>query len=261
MNSENSSKDQKTDLQILLAEDSILNQKIALHIFQEMGYVPDVVANGLDVIKALVRQDYDIIFMDLLMPEMDGLEVTRTIVENWPAYKRPKIIAMTAYDRQSGREKCLEAGMDGFITKPIKAKEIRSVLEQWGKKMDDSQPRAADTSSQSQIAPILNLDTLAPLQMNKDFFSGLIDTFLEDSLKYVTNIQQAEQKGDVATLVYVAHSLKGASRSLGAENLGNICEQIEIKGKKNELTNIDTLLDQLEKSFNQTCIELKKIAW
>ena len=107
-------------LRILLAEDNPVNQKVAMHILKRMGYRADVAANGKEVIEALHRQPYDAILMDVQMPEMDGLEATRYICNNWELSQRPRIIAMTANAMQGDKEICLEAGMDDYISKPIR---------------------------------------------------------------------------------------------------------------------------------------------
>lgn len=119
-------------LRILMAEDDIINQKIGLLILEKMGYIADIASNGLEVLHALERQTYDIILMDMHMPEMDGLMATETIVKEYPSSERPKIIAMTASAMQSDREKCLSAGMDDYLTKPMRWQDLQVILEKWG---------------------------------------------------------------------------------------------------------------------------------
>ena len=121
---------EENPLTILLAEDNIVNQKVALHILQKMGYRADLAANGLEVISALKRQFYDVILMDVQMPEMDGLNATSEIHKIWPQNKHPRIIAMTANTMQGDREKCINAGMDDYISKPIHVEEL---IEAMGK--------------------------------------------------------------------------------------------------------------------------------
>jgi PAS domain S-box-containing protein len=115
-------------LHILLAEDNAVNQKLALRLLSQMGYRADVAANGLEVIKSLERQAYDVILMDVQMPEMDGLEATRQIRQKPPRPERPHIIAMTANAMQGDREICLEAGMDDYVSKPIRVEELVTAL-------------------------------------------------------------------------------------------------------------------------------------
>ncbi len=117
-------------LRILLAEDNAVNQKLALRLLSQMGYRADVAANGLEAIQALQRQPYDVILMDVQMPEMDGLEATRQICARWPRGERPRIIAMTANAMQGDREMCLEAGMDDYLAKPIRVEELIAALSQ-----------------------------------------------------------------------------------------------------------------------------------
>jgi len=115
-------------LRILLAEDILVNQKLALRLLQQMGYRADVASNGLEAVQSVVRQPYDVILMDVQMPEMDGLEASRRICARWPRGQRPTIIAMTANAMQGDREMCLEAGMDDYVSKPIRTDELIKAL-------------------------------------------------------------------------------------------------------------------------------------
>jgi len=115
-------------LRILVAEDNAVNQKLALRLLSQMGYRADVAANGLEAIQALERQPYDVILMDVQMPEMDGLEAARRICALWARGQRPQIIAMTANVMQGDRELCMEAGMDDYVGKPIRVDELVAAL-------------------------------------------------------------------------------------------------------------------------------------
>jgi CheY-like chemotaxis protein len=115
-------------LRILLAEDNVVNQKLALRLLSRMGYEPDIAANGLEAIEAVERQRYDLILMDVQMPELDGLDATRRIVERMPTERRPWIVAMTANAMDGDRERCLEAGMNGYISKPIRVGELVAAI-------------------------------------------------------------------------------------------------------------------------------------
>ena len=115
-------------LRILLAEDNVVNQKLALRLLQQMGYRADVAGNGIEALEAVERQTYDLVLMDVQMPEMDGLEASRRIVQRWPQ-ARPRLVAMTANAMHGDRETCLAAGMDDYLTKPIRVDALARALQ------------------------------------------------------------------------------------------------------------------------------------
>jgi len=115
-------------LRILLAEDNVVNQKLALRFLTQMGYRADLAANGVEAVESVIRQAYDVILMDVQMPEMDGLEASRRINAQLPAIKRPRIVAMTANAMEGDRELCFAAGMDDYITKPIRVEQLVEAL-------------------------------------------------------------------------------------------------------------------------------------
>ena len=117
-----------SSLRILLAEDNAVNQKVALRILDKLGYRADVASNGLEALEALERQPYDVVLMDVQMPELDGLDASRRICERWPAESRPRIIAMTANAMLEDREACFAAGMDDYVAKPIRPEELAEAL-------------------------------------------------------------------------------------------------------------------------------------
>ena len=115
-------------LRILLAEDNVVNQKLAMRLLQQMGYRADLASNGIEAIESIERQPYDVVLMDVQMPEMDGLEASRRITQRWPNGQRPRIVAMTANAMQGDREECLAAGMDDYVTKPIRVDALAQAL-------------------------------------------------------------------------------------------------------------------------------------
>jgi CheY-like chemotaxis protein len=116
-------------LRILLAEDNLVNQKVAIGLLNKMGYQPDVAATGIEVVEALNRQPYDLILMDIQMPEMDGVEAIERIKQGWTARDRPAIVAMTAHAMRGDREKYMNLGIQGYISKPVKVVELSEVLK------------------------------------------------------------------------------------------------------------------------------------
>ena len=114
-------------ISILLAEDNIVNQKVATRLFKKIGYKIEVANNGFEAIKALEQSSYDLVFMDIQMPEMDGLEATRQIIAKW-GDARPRIVALTANAMREDKEKCYEAGMDDYLTKPFKPIELEEAI-------------------------------------------------------------------------------------------------------------------------------------
>jgi len=117
-------------LRILLAEDNVVNQKMAMRILQQMGYRADLASNGIEAVESVQRQAYDVVLMDVQMPEMDGLEASRRICAKLAPAERPRIVAMTANAMQGDREMCMEAGMDDYLTKPIRVDRLVEALQQ-----------------------------------------------------------------------------------------------------------------------------------
>ena len=115
-------------LRILLAEDNVVNQKLAMRLLQQMGYRADLASNGIEAVECVARQPYDVVLMDVQMPELDGLEAARRIVARWKAHARPRIVAMTTNTMQGDREECLAAGMDDYLTKPIRVDQLVDAL-------------------------------------------------------------------------------------------------------------------------------------
>ena len=150
---------ERIPLRILLAEDYQVNQRLALQILSKMGYRADLAANGLEVLEALERQKYDVILMDVHMPEMDGLEASRQIHQRWPPEARPYIIAVTAEAMTGDREKCLGAGMNDYISKPIRINELTEALSKCQPPSDpvpaenSGEPLASDPPSESSLSP------------------------------------------------------------------------------------------------------------
>ncbi len=242
-----------SQIRILLAEDNVVNQKVATHLLDRIGYRADIVANGLEVLEALKRQSYDVVLMDVQMPEMDGLEATRRICREWPAHQKPKIIAMTANAMQGDREKCLEAGMDDYITKPVRREELAialskcqplhrdesdAVTEQKNQHISDrvDSQAAAYSSLQPRANSPIDFQVLQNLRQlddeeDPDFLGELIKIYLSDAPQHLETIKEAIFLGDADSLKLASHTLKSSSANLGAVSFSEVCKELELMGR------------------------------
>ena len=240
-------------IRILLAEDNVVNQKVATHLLDRIGYRADIVANGLEVLEACKRQSYDVVLMDVQMPEMDGLEATRRLCRDWPANKKPKIIAMTANAMQGDREKCLEAGMDDYITKPVRREdlaialskcqpldrdELDTVTELKSPEITDKIDSVATASSNFQpgVDSPINFDILQNLrelddEEDPDFLGELIQIYLLDAPQHLAAMKEAIFLGDADSLKLASHTLKSSSANLGAVSFSEVCRELEYMGR------------------------------
>jgi signal transduction histidine kinase/DNA-binding NarL/FixJ family response regulator/HPt (histidine-containing phosphotransfer) domain-containing protein len=243
-------------LRVLLADDNPINQKVGVSVLKKLGYRADVANNGVEVLRALEQKNYDVLFLDVQMPELDGLEATRQICERWPAGKRPCIIAMTGNALIGDREKCLAAGMDDYITKPVRIGELQSALERWGplksKKADTAfLARAASLSVDSLLdQAILSELREMPPSNGVSMLRELIDLFLESAPKCLARISQSAD--DPPQLAFHAHALKSMSLNLGAKRVIELSQKIEELARANTLADLPSVLRELDSAFNQT---------
>src|SRR5262249_5304256 len=203
-------------LRILLAEDNVVNQKLAQRLLEQMGYRADVAANGLEAIAAVERQPYDVVLMDVQMPEMDGLEATREITRRWPRESRPRIVAMTANAMQGDRELCLAAGMDDYVSKPIRVEELIAALDRsTARDLDASRTattaRPAQDRGATEAVSGEALDMAALEQLRTTMGAGfdeLLSMFVEDSQELLNTMRDALGDKSIDSLRRAAHSLK-----------------------------------------------------
>ncbi|MDX2256746.1 MAG: response regulator [Pseudanabaenaceae cyanobacterium bins.39] len=253
-------------LKILIAEDNLINQELAMAMLIKMGYQPDVVDNGLAVLEAVQMHQYDLLLLDVQMPEMDGLETADYLVNHWQdletGYERPTIIAMTASAMQGDREMCLRAGMDDYISKPIMMDALHRTLEKWATnstidvnvEVSDRHSPASQTSVIDQAA-IKNLE-----QINPKLIARMVHLFTdEEAPVLLRQLKEAISKGDLSDVSYNAHTLKGSSNILGAKALGALCLEAELKGKRGDPTNLEEIFTQIEQQYQIACQELSQI--
>ena len=259
-------------LRILLAEDNTVNQRLAVRLLARMGYRADLAGNGLEVLEALQRQSYDLIFMDVQMPEMDGLEATRVIHKDLAARQRPHIIAMTANAMQGDREECLAAGMDDYLTKPIQVKALHEALERAGleaKRRTASQPllekpsREAmpvphDGKRQAEASPALDPAVLAELRQFQaegelDIVQELAEAFQFETPPLLEALHVAAREQQAEALRRAAHNLKGSSYNLGARTMATLSSELESLGKQGTVEGAAELVTQLEQEYQRVC--------
>ena len=252
---------ERLPLRILVAEDNKVNQHLALQLLARMGYRADVAANGLEAIASLHRQDYDVVFMDVHMPEMDGLTATQRICEEFPLASRPRIIAMTANAMQGDREKCLSAGMDDYISKPIRVQELVESLNKC-QACCQSQPssKKLETASRIEEAPLqssaLDTEVLQAFRkaMGEDasvFLTQLIDIYLEESPDLLQGMATAVTQNDAEAMKQTAHTLKSSSAALGAIALAKLCEELEKIGNSKTTTGGSEILSQIQSEYKR----------
>jgi CheY-like chemotaxis protein/HPt (histidine-containing phosphotransfer) domain-containing protein len=255
-------------LRILLVEDNTTNQKLALRLLARFGYRADVAANGLEALQALERQTYDVVLMDMQMPEMDGLEATRQIHQRWPGQQHPYIIAMTANAMEGDREICLAAGMDDYVSKPIRVEALIQALERGAadmhvrgadKMIEHVRIRAEMTSTQDYLDPAALDNLRATAGGDPAFLAELIDTFLEDAPQLLNNLRQALDNRDAAGIRLAAHSLKSNGAEFGATTFSALCKQLEMSGKSGELTGAEVLLNQVKEEFENVKAALEAV--
>jgi signal transduction histidine kinase/CheY-like chemotaxis protein/HPt (histidine-containing phosphotransfer) domain-containing protein len=240
-------------LRILLVEDNSVNQKVALLLLERLGYRADVAANGLEALAALRRQSYDVVLMDVQMPEMDGLEAARRIRADWPPHDRPRIIAMTANALRGDREVCLEAGMDDYLSKPILMDELRQALlraslaSREGRRPVPSMP-SGDVAAEPPILETAALDSLFRLEQvaGREIVRGIVDNFLAEVPARLARMRQAIEDGDAEGLNFIAHDLKGSAAQLGALRLAEVCRELEGRSRDGRMEGAGELLRLLE---------------
>ncbi len=248
-------------LRILLVEDNAVNQKVALRILDRMGYRADIAGNGLEAIEAIKRQEYDIVLMDVQMPEMDGVEATRHIRQELPPEKQPYIIAMTAHALKGDRERYLAEGMNDYVSKPVRIKELEEALRdaaknKRGKKgvnnhMSNGHSPKSKTSSPEEIIATMKENMRAILgDDGEDMLVELAPMFLEDAPPLLAEIRAAVQTQDSNRLKTAAHTLKGSSANMGISHFSSLCRDLEMMGKANDLSQAASKLAELEAEYN-----------
>ncbi len=221
---------------VLLAEDNVVNQQVALGNLRKLGYHADIATSGFEVLEATARKNYDIILMDCQMPELDGYQVTREIRQREGKGRRAYIIAMTAHAMVGDREKCLAAGMDDYLSKPLNREELRAAMQ-----------RGAPGP-----ATPLNEDAVRRLAADDDQeLARLIELFAASAPASIATMKRAVGESNAAELSMAAHTLKGSCGNFGASALAELCAQIEQAADRGDLDRTGELVASAEKELGR----------
>ena len=256
-------------VRVLVAEDNPVNQRLVRTQLGKLGLRPDIVANGREAVEAMSRAPYDVILMDCRMPEMNGLDATIAIRKAEGGQRRCQIIAMTANALDSDRRRCLEAGMDDYLAKPLHLDDLRDAVE---RALERRSPRLVDANETIEdIMPLeageegaLRLDVLdalrgdlvAPGEGNE--FQEIVDLFLGNAQRNCIAVRDALARGDRQSLELAAHSLKGSSSTMGAVRMAALCASLEEIGHSGTLDRAAPLVDRLDTELTLVQRELAR---
>ena len=255
----------KLPLNILVAEDNLINQELVLAMLSKMGYAPMIVNDGLEVIEALKNNTFDVVFLDVQMPRLNGLETATYIVQEGVKISpelsinqlspdqlsnnqlRPILIAMTASAMQGDREMCLDAGMDDYISKPVSFNTLQRTIERWG-----NIPKGIEIQqSKSELNTDFDDHSLSEIEkVSQNLPKRMIDVFLKEECPVLlAKLHQAILDQDASQIEYVSHTLKGSSRMLGAKAFSKVCFELEIAGRNHQLEGSDELMARIDQGF------------
>jgi two-component system, sensor histidine kinase and response regulator len=258
-------------VRVLVAEDNVVNQKIALRQLKKLGYSADAVANGLEAVEALSRIPYDIVLMDCQMPELDGFEATRRIRQAEEAMLRPGrrpvyVIAMTANALEGNRESCMAAGMNDYVSKPVRLPELQAVLRRAARAPEQGawmEGVARLENVEGGELPVLDrtvLDSLKALQDpgEEGMVEELIGLFLRDTPGKMAVLEEALKEARWPVVKESAHGLKGTASNLGARRLAEVCGRLEkLAGEGGDLDSSEWV-GLVEGEYERVCAALRE---
>jgi len=250
---------------ILLAEDNPVNQAVAIAMLSRLGYRADLVSNGVEAIQALAGADYDVVLMDCLMPEMDGYEATRSIRAGRTDARNSKIpiIAVTADAMAGDRDRCLQAGMSDYISKPVDLKKLAEALEKWlPAAPNPGDPKPAGGSPPARTESVfIQQEMLTRLMGDKNLARKVIVGFLKDTPNQLLALKSRLVAGDAQGARLLAHSLKGAAATLSAEAMQAVCLELQDAAASRKLEHALALLPKIEEQFELLKTALKDWGW
>ncbi|MFW6074383.1 MAG: response regulator [Chloroflexota bacterium] len=251
---------ERLPLRILLAEDVATNQRLIRHVLKRLGYETDIAGNGIEALEAIQRQDYDVVLMDVQMPDMDGVTATQEIRRRCAPEKAPRIVALTANAMEGDRDQFLSAGMDDYLSKPIRPEELARTLERAASANVTAEASTAihttgEPAGSNDESPVLDPDALNQL---RDTIGGdpamliaLLDSFLEDSNTIQESILAAIENGDGEALRLHAHSLKSNAATFGALALAERLQELETKGARGDFDDVAPLHQAISSELEQ----------
>ena len=247
-------------LRVLLADDNPINQKVGVSVLSKLGYRADLATDGNEVIKALEQKTYDVLFLDVQMPELDGLDCARIICQRWTRDRRPVIIAMTGNALMGDREKCLAAGMDDYISKPVRIADLQSTIERWGPTKMVKHDTSYFMRNPSDLSPglldesiIADLREMSPTN-GVSMLVEVIDLYIESAPARVVQIVQAAD--DPKKLAFHAHALKSMSLNMGCKRIIELAQRLETLGNSGKVIGAMKIVQELESAFTQTKVQL-----
>jgi len=245
------SEEKKRRIKILVVEDNEINRKLILRLIEKFGYRADVAENGEEALKALELTYYDLVLMDVQMPVMDGLEATRTIRKSGSRFLNPKvpIIAMTAHALKGDRERCLEAGMDDYVSKPIEPNVLFDTLARYLARVSDHRVGRRDGIAPQKEKVFDKEEFLERISGDESFGVGLIEIFLRGIPESIEKFKKASEEQNWDKVSKLAHSLKGTSANLGAHALRNTALELETAAHKCQADHVSTLVKRVENEF------------
>ncbi|MFP5218283.1 MAG: response regulator [Actinomycetes bacterium] len=236
-------------LRVLLAEDNAVNQRVALLMLERLGQRADVVANGAEAVAAVERTPYDLVLMDVQMPEVDGLEATRRIRRQLPRERQPRIVAMTADATAEDRERCLAAGMDEHLGKPVRAEALADVLHRAGAVTEPAHAPAGAAPTVHDGVDRAVLDDLTSRlgERGAEVRLALVETWRVETGERLAALDAAAEQHDVASFLRAVHAVKGGSASLGATGLAAACARAEEQVGFDPATDLAALAGELRR--------------
>ena len=249
-------------LSIMVAEDNLINQKLILRMLRSMGYEPVIVGTGLEVLQTLENSPADLIFMDVQMPDLDGLETTQRIREKYGKDGKPRIVAMTAFALAGDREKCLQAGMDDYLSKPFVSEQVIAMIRKWGSPGVESSEHliTGDVQPKEVQDPGIAI-RLAQLEQETEpsFVKEIIAIFIEESPATLERLKDAVQSSDGKSAEQHAHKLKGGSLNLGAKDLSVLFGKLEELARNGRIASTNELIKEIDREFKSVLAYFGKL--